>query len=62
MQTGGGGYDTSTIIDMIEGDITSFEIPEGTTKIRPHCFHGFNFGERSLYIPESIFEIGDNAF
>ena len=39
MPTGGGGYDVSTVIDLIEGDITSFEIPNGTKIIKHYNFY-----------------------
>ena len=60
MEVGGGGSDTSTIIDLIEGDITSFEIPNGTTKIRNNGFSGT--GLTNITIPNTVTQIGNSAF
>lgn len=60
MQTGGGS-DTSTIIDLIERDITSFEIPEGTTKIGNCAFANCNT-LMNVTIPNSVTFIDQQAF
>lgn len=84
MQTGGGGYDTSTIIDLIERDYSgNFVIPNGTTKIGSYGLaflpitgvsipntvtsidsNGFYFCSnlKKLILPNSIINIGGNAF
>lgn len=46
---------------LIDGSITSYEIPEGTAKIRNCCFYGCN-NMTYVKIPESITGIGDGAF
>ena len=47
--------------ELIDGSITSYEIPEGTEKIRDCCFYGCN-EMTYVKIPESITEIGREAF
>lgn len=56
----GGGSDTSTIIDLIEGDITSLEIPYGTTKIGQSRLTR-NSSLTDVSIPNTVTEIGNNA-
>lgn len=62
MQTGGGGIDTSTLIDLIERDYTGeFVVPNGTTKIGDYAFG--NCGNiSSVKIPNTVTAIGDSAF
>ena len=56
--TGGGNED---LIDMIEGDITTLNIPEGTTKI---CKYAFFYRQNltDITIPDSVITIDVNAF
>lgn len=61
MPSGGGGIDTSTVIDLIEGDITSFEIPYGTTKIKECLFKNSSL-LTNVNIPDTVKEIGSEAF
>jgi hypothetical protein len=56
----GGGIDTSIIIDLIEGDASTFEIPYGTTKIRESCF--FKTTLTSVTIPSSVHTMESNCF
>lgn len=61
MQTSGGGLDTSTIIDLIESDISTLEIPYGTTKIGEYGLYG-QFQLQNVYIPESLKTLNRSAF
>lgn len=61
MEVGGGGSDTSTIIDLIEGDITSLEIPYGTTKIRGYAFYNAST-LTNVSIPNTVSSIGEHSF
>lgn len=62
METGDGdGYPISTIIDLIERDITSIEIPNNTTKIGDYVFAGCNYLS-SVTIPNTVTQIGAQAF
>lgn len=60
IQTGGGGGNED-LIDLIERDITTFNIPSGTTKIGQYAFQGCT-GLTSVTIPNGITTIGDYAF
>jgi hypothetical protein len=60
IQTGGGGGNED-LIDLIERDITSFNIPSGTTKIGNYAFYGCS-GLTSVTIPDSVTNIGQYAF
>ena len=60
IQTGGGGGD-DILRDLIERDITTFNIPSGTTKIGNYAFSGCS-GLTSVTIPNSVMEIGNYAF
>jgi len=55
------GGDNTDLIDLIEGDLTTFNIPSGTTKIRDYAFN-YNLGFTSITIPDSVISIGDQAF
>lgn len=59
IQTGGGGNED--LINLIERDITTFNIPSGTTKIGSHTFYSFST-LKSVTIPNSVTSIGDRAF
>jgi hypothetical protein len=61
MEVGGGGSDTSTLIDLIERDITSIDIPYGTTKIGGYAFYG-DTSLVSITIPNTVTHFGKNAF
>ena len=61
MEVGGGGSDTSTIIDLIEGDITSIDIPYGTTKIGNWKFY-YDTSLVNVSIPNTVKELGTNCF
>ena len=57
-----GGGDNSTLIDLIERDISgNFTIPSGTTAIGQHAFTGCN-SLTSVTIPSGVTSIGSNAF
>ena len=55
------GGDNSTLIDLIERDITSITIPSGTTKIGQWAFGGCT-SLTSVTIPNSVTIIYSNAF
>lgn len=56
---GSGGDDV--LRDLIERDITTLNIPDGTTKIGTYAFRNCS-GLISVTIPNSVTEIGTNAF
>ncbi len=58
---GGGGTDTSVLIDMIERDLTSIEIPYGITTIGAHAFQGCD-NLTDVSIPNTVTVIGQDAF
>ena len=55
------GGDNSTLIDLIERDITSINIPSGTTKIGYNAFYDCS-SLTSVIMPNSITEINRAAF
>lgn len=61
IQTGGGGGGNEDLINLIERDFTTFNIPSGTTKIGDYAF-GFYTGLTSITIPNSVTSIGEYAF
>ena len=63
MQTGGDGNsgDTSVLIDLIERDLTSIVIPQGTTQIGDWAFHNAST-LTSVNIPASVTSIKYEAF
>ena len=62
IQTGGGGGQAEQdLIDLIERDVTTFNIPDGTTKIGNSAFYNYS-GLTSVTIPNSVTSIGDEAF
>lgn len=52
------------LIGLLEGTITQFVIPDGTTKIENGIYHGISTATtfNSLVIPSSVTQIGDAAF
>ena len=56
---GSGGNED--LINLIERDVTTFNIPSGTTKIGDYAFY-YNRDLTSVTIPNSVTRIGDNAF
>lgn len=60
LPSGGGGYDEQ-LIDIIEGDITTLNIPEGTTKIGDYAFDEYS-SITDVTIPNSVKSIGNYAF
>lgn len=55
------GGDNSTLIDLIEGDITSINIPSGTTRIGESAFSNIST-LTSATIPNTVTYIGQSAF
>lgn len=55
------GGDNSTLIDLIERDITSINIPSGTTSIGNYAFY-YATSLSSVTMPDSVTSIGSNAF
>ena len=58
LPSGGGNED---LIDLIEKDITSLTIPDGTTKIGKQVFSNCK-ALTSITIPDTVTEIGNEAF
>ena len=58
LPSGGGNED---LINLIERDVTSFNIPEGTTKIGNSTFYKC-IRLTSITIPDTVTEIGEKAF
>lgn len=55
------GGDDSVLIDLIEGDIISIDIPSGTTGIKAGVFQNCT-SLTSVSIPNTVTSIGNNAF
>ena len=53
--------DDTMLISLIDRTATSFEIPEGTTRIGVYAFYGCT-GLTSITIPDSVTSIGSSAF
>ena len=58
---GGGGGGNEDLINLIERDVTTFNIPSGTTKIGKYTF-GYCDILKTVIIPNSVTSIGDYAF
>ena len=58
---GGGGGGNEDLIDLIERDITTLNIPSGTTKIGEYTFSNCS-KLTSVTIPNSVTSIVDSAF
>lgn len=56
---GSGGNED--LIDLIERDVTSLNIPYGTTKIGEYAFYNYS-KLKEITIPDSVTSIGSNAF
>ena len=62
IQTGGGGGQAEEVlIDLIEMDITTLNIPNGTTKIGKDAFY-YCSSLTNVTIPDSVTSIDNNAF
>lgn len=62
-QISGGGGQTyeAELMGMIDGSLTSIDIPSGTTIIKDFCFEEFEYLE-DVNIPDSVTSIGESAF
>ena len=49
------------LIDLIEGDAVTFDIPSGTTAIAPYKFYAMN-SLTAVTIPDTVTSIGNSAF
>ena len=58
---GGGGGGNEDLINLIERDVTSLNIPSGTTQIGNSAFYNCS-KLTSVTIPNSVTEIGNSAF
>ena len=58
---GGSSADTETLINLIERDITSIDIPTGVTSIGVYAFY-YCTSLSGITIPNSVTSIGDGAF
>ena len=61
ISTGGGGGGNEDVINLIERDFTTFNIPSGTTKIGDYAFY-HKRDLTSITIPDSVTRIGNEAF
>ena len=59
--TGGGGGGNEDLIDLIERDITTLNIPSGTSQIGNYAFYYYS-ALTSVTIPNSVTSIGTYAF
>ena len=59
--TGGGGGGNEDLIDLIERDITTLNIPSGTSQIGNYAFYYYG-ALTSVTIPNSVTSIGTYAF
>lgn len=59
--TGGGGGGNEDLINLIEKNFTTFNIPSGTTKIGDYTFY-YKRDLTSVTIPDSVTRIGEYAF
>ena len=57
----GGFINSNTKVFLNEEEIKDLVVPDGVTIIEPNTFNGFKSIE-TVYIPESVDSIGDNAF
>ena len=58
LPSGGGNED---LVNLIERDITTLNIPDGTTKIGDNAFYKYS-SLTNVTIPDSVTEIGQDAF
>ena len=57
----GGGGGNEDLINLIEREVTTLNIPDGTTKIGNHAFQKCS-ALTNITIPDSVTQIGENAF